>query len=433
MKTRHSFKILGSLIVLVISCLAACKKLNIVTTTAKSQNIYSYLTSNPDQFSEFVKMLDKTGYRDFLKAYGTYTCFAPDNNAVLSYLKETGKASIDAFTDDELKNIVKLHLIQDTVKTVSFTDGKLSQVTMLGQYLITGVSNANGVSTYTINRQSLVTQPNIYLSNGYIHVIDHVLKPATKTVAQLIEANPNFSIFTQALKETGYYDSLNIVNNPDTTRRFLTVIAETNKALQDSGINSYAALKAKYSKTGDPRRADDSLHLYVAYHIIFDAKYIADIVSAQSQTTLAPLNVLLTKLDDQTILINDLDFNGVHEKGIVIERASSDVTATNGVAHTALAHFTIKNRLPVRVDWDVADQPELRKLTSIFRKLTAVPNSPGGYGPFPLGFFKDITWQPGASQGISYGCTGPTNTSWYQWWGDVMIMPMSTTATNARA
>ncbi len=168
MKTKHSFKILLAIIVLLISCMVACKKLDIVTTTAKSQNIYSYLSSNPDQFSEFVKILDKTGYSDFLKAYGAYTCFAPDNNAVLSYLKETGNASIDAFTDDELKNIVKLHLIQDTVKTVSFTDGKLPQVTMLGQYLITGVSNTNGVSTYTINRQSLVTQPNIYLSNGYV-------------------------------------------------------------------------------------------------------------------------------------------------------------------------------------------------------------------------------------------------------------------------
>jgi len=103
---------------------------------------------------------------------------------------------------------VKLHLIQDTINTSSFTDGKLPQVTMLGQYLVTGVSNQSGVSSYTVNRQALVLQPNISLSNGIVHSIDHVLKAATKTVAQTIETNPEFSIFTQALKETGYYDSL---------------------------------------------------------------------------------------------------------------------------------------------------------------------------------------------------------------------------------
>src|SRR6185295_19208223 len=148
----------------------------------------------------------------------------------------------------------------------------------------------------------------------------------------------------------------------DTTRRFLTVFAETNKALADSGITSYAALKAKYSNTGNPLNANDSLHLYVAYHILTDARYIADVVSTASLPTLAPLEVITPKLEGETVLLNDIIFNGVHEPGIQLDRSLSDVTASNGVVHQAKAHFTVKIRVPVRVDFDVADQPELRKL-----------------------------------------------------------------------
>ncbi|HLO38524.1 MAG TPA: fasciclin domain-containing protein, partial [Lacibacter sp.] len=267
MKAKNSLLLVLLAGVFALSYMFSCKKIDIVTATTEDVNIYDYLVKNGDKYSDFAKMIEKAGYADFLNAYGSYTVFAPTNDGVKAYLQETGKTSIDAFTVPEIQNIVKLHLIQDTIQTGSFTDGKLPLVTMLGQYLITGVTNINGTSSYTVNRQALLLQPNITLSNGIVHAIDHVLKAATKTVAQTIEANPDYSIFTQALKETGYYDSLNIVNNPDTTRRFLTAIAETNKALADSGITSYAALKTKYSNTGNPKNLNDSLHLYVAYHI----------------------------------------------------------------------------------------------------------------------------------------------------------------------
>src|SRR5207249_7098315 len=129
-------------------------------------------------------------------------------DGVKTFLKDVGKSSIDAFTQAELQDYVKLHLIQDTINTSQFTDGKLPHVTMLGQYLLTGVTNKNGISSYIVNRLALVVQPNIHLANGNVHSIDNVLRPATKTVAQTVEANADFSIFTQALKETGFYDSL---------------------------------------------------------------------------------------------------------------------------------------------------------------------------------------------------------------------------------
>jgi uncharacterized surface protein with fasciclin (FAS1) repeats len=398
---------------------SSCKKLDIVTSTTTDVNIYEYLKNKPDQFSELVRILDKTGYAGFLNAYGAYTLFAPTNTAIQAYLQQVNKTSIDQLDDTELKNIVKFHLIQDTIGTNAFKDGKLPLVTMLGQYLVTGVTNKNGISSFLINRQAIVTESNIRVGNGIIQVIDQVLKPAKLTLAQLIEQNPEFSIFTQALKETGYYDTLNITNNADTTRRFLTVFAETNKALADSGITSYAALKAKYSQTGNPKNKADNLYLYVAYHVNTGANYLADIITLSSLPTLAPLEVLTPKLDDQTVLLNDLEFNGVHEQGIMLDRATSDVSATNGVLHTASSHFAIKNRLAVRVDYDVADFPEVRKLASVFRK--------SGFS-FAPGSIKDIQWENTPTmQSVSYVYSGPNSTNFHMWWGDYLTLPIGLT------
>lgn len=434
MKTKNFLIIAWSAGVMALACIAGCKKVDIVTTTTSDVNIYDYLAENGSEYSEFAKMLQKAGYSNFLNAYGSYTVFAPTNEGVKAFLQESGKASVDAFSVQELQDIVKLHLLEDTIQTGSFTDGKLANVTMLGQYLVTGVTNVNGVSSYTINRQALVVQPNIVLSNGIIHAVDHVLKAATKTVAQTIEANADYSIFTQALKETGYYDSLNIVNNPDTTRRFLTVIAETNKALADSGITSYAALKAKYSNTGNPKNPADSLHLYVAYHILANAWYIADIVSITSIPTLAPLEVITPSLQGQSVLINDVVFNGKHELGVELDRVNSDVTSNNGVVHKAKAHFAVKIRMPVRVDFEPSDQPELRKLTAVFRKsttATAITSSGGGYN-IAKGFFADVSWYAitSTTSTVAYNCMPGTSTTHYGWNGDYLRIPQGNTSRN---
>ena len=433
MKAKHSF-----IVAIVAGAFAlslnSCKKLEYVTTTTEDVNIYDYLLKYPDQFSELTKMIDKAGYNSFLNAYGTYTLFAPTNDAIKAYLQQVNKPTVDAFTATELQNILKFHLVEDTVTTGEFTDGKLPQITMLGQYLVTGVSNVNGVSRYTVNKQAVITQPNVFLANGRLHVLDNVLKAATKTVAKTIQDNPDFSIFTQALIETGYYDSLNVVNNPDTTRRFLTVIAESNKALADSGITSYAQLKAKYSKTGNPKNVNDSLHMYVAYHIFTEARYLADIVSTVSIPTLEPLEVVTPSLQGETVLLNDIVFNSIHEPGIPLDRAKSDVSANNGVVHTATAHFAVKLRVPVRIDFDVAEQRELMNMPNVYRQGTTQNNitTTGGGTFFAKGTFSDITTGSNASTTsyLSYCCVSPTQTTYYGWRADYMRPGMGTTTRN---
>ncbi|MDP4262679.1 MAG: fasciclin domain-containing protein [Bacteroidota bacterium] len=398
---------------------SSCHKVNIDTQTTSDVNIYPYLQSKPDQFSEWAKIVDKSGYAGYLTAYGAYTLFSPTNDAVHTYLTDVNKASVNDFSVAEAKDIVTLHLIQDTLATNTFKDGKLPTVTMYGQYLVAGVTNINGVSSITINRQALITQGNIRTGNGYIHALDHVLKPASKSSAQLISENPNLSVFKQALVATGFYDTINTIST-STPKRWFTVLAETNQALADSGFTSYNALFAKLCTTGNPLNPLDSMHIYVAYHIIPDARYLADIASASSHFTLQPLEVLSSKLSGEDVLINDLDFNGVHEPGIKLDRATSDVSTTTGVLHTALGHFRPKVRVPFPVYWDVADFPEVRKLPAIFRRA-------GASLDFAYGTLKDFNWDNPVNV-MTYSGDGPTSTSFPTYYGDHLTVPMGTTS-----
>jgi len=368
MKRNFTIVLLGLSSLLV--CLWACRKSSIVQNTSQVVNITQYLGNNPDQFSELSKILKLSETASFLDAYGSYTLFAPTNAAIKDYLQAKGKTAVADISASDWKSFIRLHLLEDSIPTSRFTDGKLFDLTMYGQYLTTSSEHIDGVTKIRINRQANVIQSNISVGNGLIHSIDHVLTPATLTVAQTIEANPDYSIFTQALKESGLYAKLNLLpaSNPDEKQKFLTLIPETNATLKAAGINSYAELKAKYSTTGDPKLASDGLQLFLNYHVLYDAKYLADIITASAHNTLAPLEVLTSKLSGETVLLNDDSFNGVYEPGFSLVRDKSDVTASNGVVHQPSAHFDIKVRAPFRVDFDVCAFPEMVKNTAYYKK-----------------------------------------------------------------
>lgn len=420
---RHTILTTATLFVfvLLLSTMVACKKEKIILQTSEDVSIAAYFDKYPDQFSEFAKILKGADAASSLNAYGMYTIFAPTNEGVKAYLQKKGKSAVEDFSREELRDLVSFHLIEDTIGTTDFTDGKLPRLTFYGQYLITGVSSTNGSSSIRINRQANLVQGNILANNGLIHAIDNVLEPAVQTVAELVDDNPDFSIFAQALRETGWYEKLDILPqdnpDPDSTRRWLTVIAEPNNVLADAGYPSYEALKAHFSNTGNPSNPEDSLYLFVAYHILPDARYLADIVSRTSHPTRAPLEVITTKSLNQVILINDDVFNGVHEIGSPINQALSDNSATNGVVHSADKNFGIKVRSPIPVYWDVADQPEFRRLPG-FRNGSFTFDVSLSRGDKVL---EGIRWE---RDHIRYEANAGTG----HFFGDRLMIPMSGTS-----
>lgn len=409
--------------VVMVGFIGSCKKIAIKETTTSAVNIYQYLQLDSLQrFTSLLTVINKTGYDAFLSAYGTYTLFAPTNDAIASYLKKTGKSSLDQITVGDLKNLLMFHLLQEEIYTTDFNDGKLPSITMYGQFLVTSIGLKYGVSYYIVNRQADILQANILTGNGVIQVLDSVLIPTTQSVAQIVGQNTDYSIFTQAMKETGFYDSLNLSKNPDSTQRWFTLLAETDKDMNDSGILTYAALKAKYSNTGNPKDPKDSLNLFVAYHILPDIQYLADIVVSSSHSTMAPLQVVTDKVVNNQVLINDDIYSTltgtVHEQGIQLDLATSDVSAMNGVVHHALAHFGIKVRAPFPVYWDLcATQPELTRLTSTYKHNTYLFD----YGDSTNNTFKGIKWEKSCLK-YRAGVTG--------YLGDYWEMGLGTSSSN---
>lgn len=402
--------------------LPSCKKQEFSLATTSDVNIVGYLDKYPDTFSLFRKILERTEYDAFLNAYGSYTVFAPNNAGVEAWLKKINVASVEAADLNTLKDMVKFHLIGDTLTSASFKDGKIGVSTMYGQYLVTGVKYSGGTSSYIINRQALVEQTNVRVGNGYIHVLDNVLMPARTTIAQQLEAKPEYSIFVQAMKETGFYTQLNTVN-PDTTKKWMTVFAESNQALADSGFASYAALKARYSQTGNPSNTNDSLYMYMAYHILTGIKFLGDIITSTSHITLQPQEVVSVQLIDTNVVLNEVEFNGILEKGVKVNRANSDNGTTNGVWHDASAHFSVKYRKPTALYWDVSTFPEIMKLPAYYKKqnYNFVRNSEAEV-PIP-----DIPWGWGSLAGtnvLSYIYSTASTITNYAYNYDVNMLPL---------
>ena len=409
----------------------SCKKIEIKQNTTEDVNIVSYLAKHPDSFSLFKQMLDRTETSNFLDAYGLYTVFAPTNSGVRTWLTSIGAPSVDAVDLNTLKEIVKFHILSDTISTPLFTDGKLSVPTMHGQFLVTGAVNTGAVTSYTVNRQASVTQSNVRVGNGYIHVINNVLTPAKLTIAKHLENDPAYSIFVQAMKETGFFNLLNTID-PDPNKRWKTVLAESNRALSDSGITSYAALKAKYSNTGNPSDPLDSLNLYVAYHIVDGIKFLGDIITSPSHLTLQPQEVISVKLINNEVLINEDEFNGIVEPGVLLIRNKSDNAATNGVWHEADAHFAAKVRKPTAVYWDLAMFPEIMKQPAYFRKNGTFTFNKQSADDRPI---ADIDWEYKGENYLRYEYGNSPSATLYNFacYNDILTIPLGAPSSNNRA
>lgn len=386
-----------TLVFLIALVFQNCSDQKIKETTDETLNITEYLRANPD-YSMFLELLDLTNYASFMNTYGTYTVFIPTNDAVQQYLNDVGATSLSQVPLVDLQNIAKLHILDQRINTTSFTDGKIGTPSLYGQYLVTGAANKNGVSSVTVNKEASIVASNIELGNGVMHVIDKVLRVADKTLAQTIEADPNLSLFTEVLKTTGWFNVLNqpLTNTTDIDS-YLTVLAQTNDVFEEAGFTTLEQLKNRYSHLNNPLDLKDSLNLFVSYRILPRLQYLADIAITPSLVTKAPLEVISAKLSKDTILLNEDVFNGVLEKGVAIDRAMSDVTASNGVLHYVDGNIAIKKRLPAPVYFEFTDITEFRRLTAFWKKPAEA------YEKLTVDNAGiDVTWDGKASDGNAY-------------------------------
>jgi hypothetical protein len=131
--------------------------------------------------------------------------------------------------------------------------------------------------------------------------------------------------------------------------------------------------------------------------------------------------VITTKLINNEVVINEDVFNGVLEKGVLLIRSKSDYAATNGVWHTANAHFAAKVRVPTPVYWDLCMFPEIMKQPAYYKK-SWFQFDKASQEDRPI---ADYDWQFAfADRYIKYEYSTTGSLSNYAYNNDILTVPM---------
>ena len=141
-----------------------------------------------------------------LSGYGTYTLFAPNNKPIQEWLSAefpqvdvsspaTIQAGIEALECDDMEkvtNTIQYHICSDTIPSKLFVMGKFPYPTLLGSYLLLSKENVmlDGDAeprAYTVfNKAACMVGSDINAGNGYLHILNKVLEPETRTIAQIV-------------------------------------------------------------------------------------------------------------------------------------------------------------------------------------------------------------------------------------------------------
>lgn len=179
--------------------------------TFKGEMVSDFLDNRPETFSKFTEVLHRSGLYGMMATYGTYTCLAPNNNAMDEYLKVHGWKTVSDIPDAECDTLAWNHIIRNAYFTTDLTDGNIPMANMNDRYLTyscdSDVVNDNLVR-YFINKQSQLIARDDSVENGVVHTLNHVIQPSTAYLPELMRENPDISLFCEAMTLTGMADSL---------------------------------------------------------------------------------------------------------------------------------------------------------------------------------------------------------------------------------
>ncbi|MBO4672798.1 MAG: fasciclin domain-containing protein [Bacteroidaceae bacterium] len=341
MKTKNIYKTL-----VVLSLAIASQGFQSCSDEPDSSNYYTftgemvsdYLDNRPELYSEFTQILHRSGLYGMMATYGTYTCLAPTNQAIESYLAERGYTSVDQLTKEECDTLSWNHLIPETYFTTDLADGNIPTANMNERFLTFSCdSNAVGGNVmYYVNMASRLIVRDDSVENGVVHTLDRVIQPSSSYLPEKMLEDMNISLFTSALTLTGLSDSLyeymdlrysvgvDSINKgipfhrsgaeyrmyyPATRMKRYTAFVETNKVFAEAGIMNLDDLKA-YAKTiydevypedaglydADWTNRKNPLNRFVAYHLLPYYGAINDFTISESgidyKTTCAMPNLI---------------------------------------------------------------------------------------------------------------------------------------------
>ena len=261
-----------------------------------------FLQDNEETFSDFITILHRGNQLGLMKAYGTYTCFAPTNEAVERFLFEqdsiwraslgtekevwTGVTSprLEELSDSMCGVIARTHIIPYTVLSMEMESDVLPYMNLNKRYLTVAYSTDERLHATLEVNGSLILVPDQEVTNGVVHTMDAVLNPSSNTVPKAIADTPFLSIFSKALEVTELdermqqyidYDYKPLRSTDLETRRFgYTAFCEPDEVFHEHDIYSvedlYARCKEWYPAATDEdfTSENNALWQFMAYHLM---------------------------------------------------------------------------------------------------------------------------------------------------------------------
>ena len=192
---------------------------------APTQSIYEIASAN-DDFSTLKAAIDYAELDGTLSGSGTFTVFAPTNDAFDDLLEDLGATALtDLGTPQEVANILLYHVLGAEVRAANVSAGPvatLSQNEWEGAMSFF-IGTEGGVTVNGAN----VTATDISATNGVIHVLDAVISPPTIFDAAGFAGLTGLAGAIQAASATAQLRSTLEGDGP------LTVFAPTNDAFDD--------------------------------------------------------------------------------------------------------------------------------------------------------------------------------------------------------
>jgi len=145
-----------------------------------SKNIVQNAVNSKDH-TTLVSLVKKAGLVETLESAGPFTVFAPTNEA----FAKLPKATLDKVGGDPalLKKVLTYHVVAGKMDSKAIADaikaggGKATLKTVSGDSLTADMEDGKLVLTDDHGGKAVVTIPDVYQSNGVIHVINAVLVP----------------------------------------------------------------------------------------------------------------------------------------------------------------------------------------------------------------------------------------------------------------
>ncbi len=384
--------------------------------------IDEYIEQEDTTMMLFLNAADKAGFRGLLHAYGTNTCFIPDNNAIRAYCRTLGISTLESLSVSELEKFMKFHLVRDTIETAEFVDGRLSKATMLGKFLTTRtVQEGSSTPRIRVNRQADILVKDVRVSNGIIHKIGAVLVPNPKTVGEMIAELPeNYSLYKELMQESGVLDTL-INNKADD--QWYTAILQSNESFATVGVASRADLIEKM-KVAQPDFKDDEarlVQLYAQYHVLKRLAYATDLAMSSAELTMAPNQVITVVTKKDSLIFNEYRSLTKFEQGVEVDKGSewTDMSCYNGVMIDMVGYIQPVKRGAEAVYWELTEQPEIKKLKEYRR--------PGSWVTFRPGELSELNFGGKNNPTITYNAVGAWGEKDQYVNGDQFDIPMRPT------